>query len=87
MAANEPHATQAFPNPPAIYYRQYTDENVKSGLAPKPPPVVQGPYQMFGAPFDVSKLYKGMYLTFWTFRQTIPWLEIWKIRVYNVSIH
>ena len=56
MAVNsENQATQAFPNPPAVYYKLYTDENVQSGRAPPPPPPVKGPYHMFGAPFDVSK--------------------------------
>ena len=46
-------ATQAFPNPPLVLYSLYTDENVESGVVPKPPVPVQGAYQMFGAPFDV----------------------------------
>ena len=50
----EAQATQAFPNPPALFYKLYTDENVTSGAAPPPPLPIKGPYRMFGAPFDVS---------------------------------
>ena len=50
---NDAEATQAFPNPPLILYRLYTDENVASGVAPKPPVPVKGNYQMFGALFNV----------------------------------
>ena len=46
-------STQTFPNPPSAYYSLYTDENVESGLAPKPPKPIKGAYQMFGAPFEV----------------------------------
>ena len=49
-------ATQAFPNPPFVLYSLYTDENVKSGTAPKPPVPVQGTYNMFGNPFNVRTL-------------------------------
>ena len=57
MAASsnaDSQATQAFPNPPSLYYKLYTDENVQSGRTPPPPPPVKGAYHMFGAPFDVS---------------------------------
>ena len=50
----EAQATQAFPNPPALFYKLYTDENIRSGKVPQPPLPVKGPYHMFGAPFDVS---------------------------------
>lgn len=56
MAA-EAQATQAFPNPPTILYKLYTDEAVQSGTAPRPPPPIKGSYKMFGAPFDVSNRY------------------------------
>lgn len=53
-AAKDPEATQAFPNPPSLLYKLYTDEAVESGTAPKPPPPAKGHYQMFGAPFNVN---------------------------------
>lgn len=57
----EEQGVSSFPNPPAFFYKLYTDENVRSGLAPKPPPPVKGPYHMFGAPFNVRHVSKCMY--------------------------
>jgi len=37
------------PVPPLHYVKLYTDENVKSGRAPRPPPPIQDTYSMFGA--------------------------------------
>lgn len=34
--------------PPPPYFRLYTDQRVAAGLAPQPPPVVEGAYTMFG---------------------------------------
>lgn len=50
-----------FPDPPKLFYKLYTDENVQSGLAPKPPSIIAGNYSTFGLPFDVSRipLYDG----------------------------
>lgn len=53
-AVPEEQAVSSFPNPPALFYKLYTDENVSKGIAPKPPPPVKGQYHMFGHPFDVS---------------------------------
>lgn len=53
-SAPEERRVSSFPTPPALFYKLYTDENVRTGLAPKPPAPVKGPYHMFGAPFDVS---------------------------------
>ena len=38
----------SFPLPPTFYFKHYTNENVKSGNVPKPPPVIEGEYSMFG---------------------------------------
>ena len=46
-------STSTYPDPPP-YYKLYTDDNVKQGSAPKPPPPIEGKYEMFGQPFDVS---------------------------------
>lgn len=43
-----------FPTPPLLFYKQYTEEKVKLGQAPKPPAPVKGEYTMFGAPFNVN---------------------------------
>lgn len=48
----EEQSVSSFPNPPALLYKRYTDENVQSGLAPQPPPPVKGIYHVFGNPFD-----------------------------------
>lgn len=39
------------PLPPMQYVNLYTDENVKKGRAPKPPPPVKDTYTMFGVQF------------------------------------
>jgi len=36
------------PVPPIHYVKLYTDENVKAGRAPRPPPPIQDTYSMFG---------------------------------------
>lgn len=43
----------SFPDPPSLY-KVYSDENVRSGQAPKPPALIKGKYYMFGSLFDVS---------------------------------
>ena len=45
-----------FPDPPKLFYKLYTDENVQNGLAPKPPSILAGSYSTFGLPFDVSRI-------------------------------
>ena len=54
QAPAEERVVASFPDPPASLYKLYTDENVRSGAAPKPPPPAKGKYYMFGCPFDVS---------------------------------
>ena len=44
-----------FPDPPKLFYKLYTDENVQAGLTPGPPPVIAGNYSTFGLPFNVSR--------------------------------
>ncbi len=53
-APEREEGVSSFPNPPFLFYKHYTDENVKAGLAPKPPRPVEGAYHVFGAPFNVS---------------------------------
>lgn len=50
MAANPENITQvsSMPIPPMHYVKLYTDEAVKRGTAPKPPPPIQETYSMFG---------------------------------------
>ena len=55
MAGNEEEkGVSPFPQPPALFYKHYTEENVTTGKAPAPPQPVKGTYVMFGAKFDVS---------------------------------
>jgi len=55
--ASEEQGVSPFPEPPSLFYKRYTDTNVRSGIAPKPPVPVRGQYTTFGAPFDVRNLY------------------------------
>jgi mediator of RNA polymerase II transcription subunit 7 len=50
MAANAENITQvsSMPIPPMHYVKLYTDDAVKRGSAPKPPPPIQETYSMFG---------------------------------------
>ena len=54
MAAEDERGVSPFPQPPAMFYKQYTDDNIKSGKAPDPPAPIKGSYSVFGANFDVS---------------------------------
>ncbi|XP_067661334.1 mediator of RNA polymerase II transcription subunit 7-like [Haliotis asinina] len=52
MAENQ--GVSAFPLPPMQYAVIYTDENMKKGRTPHPPPPIQDNYTMFGAPFTAD---------------------------------
>jgi len=41
MATGETRGVSSMPLPPMQYVNLYTDENVKKGRAPKPPPLVK----------------------------------------------
>ena len=43
-ALSEERVVSSFPDPPASLYKLYTDENVRSGKAPKPPAPIKGKY-------------------------------------------
>ena len=53
-----PEVTQvsSLPLPPAAYINLYTDENIRRGRAPKPPPppAQNDTYSMFGIPFHAD---------------------------------
>ncbi|KAK9507021.1 hypothetical protein O3M35_008854 [Rhynocoris fuscipes] len=44
----------SLPLPPAQYINNYTDENIKRGRAPKPPPPINDTYSMFGNTFNAD---------------------------------
>ena len=55
QAPSEERVVSSFPDPPSSLYKVYTDDNVREGLAPKPPAPIKGKYHMFGHLFDVSE--------------------------------
>ncbi|KAM9850146.1 mediator of RNA polymerase II transcription subunit 7 [Aulostomus maculatus] len=52
----EPQQVSALPPPPMQYIKEYTDENIRKGLAPKPPPPIRDGYMMFGNQFQCDDL-------------------------------
>lgn len=52
----EPQQVSALPPPPMQYIKEYTDENIRKGLAPKPPPPITDNYMMFGNQFQCDDL-------------------------------
>lgn len=52
----EPQQVSALPLPPMQYIKEYTDENLRKGLAPKPPPPIRDAYLMFGNQFQCDDL-------------------------------
>uniref|UniRef100_UPI00398F7F78 mediator of RNA polymerase II transcription subunit 7 n=1 Tax=Pristiophorus japonicus TaxID=55135 RepID=UPI00398F7F78 len=53
---SEPQQVSALPLPPMQYYKEYTDDNVRKGFAPKPPPPIRDSYTMFGNQFQCDEL-------------------------------
>ncbi|XP_014293813.1 mediator of RNA polymerase II transcription subunit 7 [Halyomorpha halys] len=54
MAASEGSQVCSLPLPPAQYINNYTDENIKRGRAPRPPPPIHDSYSMFGNTFNAD---------------------------------
>lgn len=52
----EPQQVSALPPPPMQYIKEYTDENIRKNLAPKPPPPIRDSYMMFGNQFQCDDL-------------------------------
>lgn len=52
----EPQQVSALPPPPMQYIKEYTDDNIRKGLAPKPPPPIRDSYMMFGNQFQCDDL-------------------------------
>ncbi|XP_077465693.1 mediator of RNA polymerase II transcription subunit 7-like [Stigmatopora argus] len=52
----EPQQVSALPPPPMQYIKEYTDENISHGFAPKPPPPIRDSYMMFGNHFQCDDL-------------------------------
>ncbi|KAL7863314.1 hypothetical protein SRHO_G00122980 [Serrasalmus rhombeus] len=56
LKMGEPQQVSALPLPPMQYIKEYTDENLRKGLAPKPPPPIRDTYLMFGNQFQCDDL-------------------------------
>ncbi|KAM9794932.1 mediator of RNA polymerase II transcription subunit 7 [Neosynchiropus ocellatus] len=52
----EPQQVSALPPPPMQYIKEYTDENMRKGLVPKPPPPIRDSYTMFGNQFQCDDI-------------------------------
>ncbi|XP_061582369.1 mediator of RNA polymerase II transcription subunit 7 [Cololabis saira] len=52
----ESQQVSALPPPPMQYIKEYTDENIRKGLAPKPPAPIRDSYMMFGNQFQCDDL-------------------------------
>lgn len=51
---NEPTQVSSFPPPPMQYIKMYSDENVRRGVVPGPPPPILDSYTMFGHVFTAE---------------------------------
>ncbi|XP_056648440.1 mediator of RNA polymerase II transcription subunit 7 [Diorhabda carinulata] len=55
MASSDAIQVSSLPLPPMQYVNQYTDEAIRRGRAPKPPPPIQDTYHMFGNAFNTEE--------------------------------
>lgn len=55
MSNTEPIQVSSLPLPPMQYINQYTDEKIRIGRAPRPPPPIHDQYQMFGNTFNTEE--------------------------------
>lgn len=56
MATNsEPIQVSSLPLPPMQYINQFTDEMIRRGRAPRPPPPIHDQYHMFGNAFNTEE--------------------------------
>ncbi|KAL1489935.1 hypothetical protein ABEB36_013861 [Hypothenemus hampei] len=53
--ASDSIQVSSLPPPPIQYMNQYTDEMIRKGRAPKPPPPIQDTYHMFGNTFNTEE--------------------------------
>lgn len=54
MASSDTAQVSSLPLPPLQYINQYTDENIRRGRAPRPPPIIHDTYSMFGNTFNAD---------------------------------
>ena len=55
MASSEAIQVSSLPLPPMQYVNHYTDEMIRRGRAPRPPPPIQDNYHMFGNAFNTEE--------------------------------
>ncbi|CAH1098604.1 unnamed protein product [Psylliodes chrysocephalus] len=55
MANSDTIQVSSLPLPPMQYVTQYTDDALRRGRAPKPPPPIQDTYHMFGNAFNTEE--------------------------------
>lgn len=55
MSNSEPIQVSSLPLPPMQYINQYTEEMIRRGRAPRPPPPIHDQYQMFGVTFNTEE--------------------------------
>ncbi|KAJ8984596.1 hypothetical protein NQ317_006058 [Molorchus minor] len=55
MANSDAIQVSSLPLPPMQYVNQYTDDQIRRGRAPKPPPPIQDTYHMFGNAFNTEE--------------------------------
>ncbi|CAH0561204.1 unnamed protein product [Brassicogethes aeneus] len=55
MASSDVIQVSSLPQPPMQYINLYTDEQIRRGRAPKPPPPIQDSYHMFGNAFNTEE--------------------------------
>lgn len=51
---SDQQGVSSFPLPPMQYINLYTDDHIKRGRAPQPPPILQDNYMMFGVAFSAD---------------------------------
>ncbi|XKL64365.1 hypothetical protein PGB90_004451 [Kerria lacca] len=52
--SSEQEQVSSLPLPPVQYITLFNDENVRRNRIPKPPPIIQDTYSMFGKPFNAD---------------------------------
>ncbi|CAH2014362.1 unnamed protein product [Acanthoscelides obtectus] len=55
MASSDAIQVSSLPLPPMQYVNQYTDDMIRRGRAPKPPPPITDTYHMFGNAFNTEE--------------------------------